>query len=64
MDLFWSEHRDVVVKNLTILAPLESPNTDGVDPGEFPYKFFQRPKLSFFARLNSVVFGYFPQNLW
>ncbi|XP_010544930.1 PREDICTED: probable polygalacturonase, partial [Tarenaya hassleriana] len=23
---------DVVVKNLTILAPLESPNTDGVDP--------------------------------
>ncbi|CAF2060035.1 unnamed protein product [Brassica oleracea] len=24
--------RDVLVKNLTILAPLDSPNTDGVDP--------------------------------
>ncbi|KAJ0246443.1 hypothetical protein HA466_0169820 [Hirschfeldia incana] len=33
---FWNIHpvycRDVVVKNLTILAPLDSPNTDGVDP--------------------------------
>ncbi|XP_010544928.1 PREDICTED: probable polygalacturonase [Tarenaya hassleriana] len=33
---FWNIHpvycSDVVVKNLTILAPLESPNTDGVDP--------------------------------
>ncbi|KAL1216236.1 putative polygalacturonase [Cardamine amara subsp. amara] len=33
---FWNIHpvycRDIVVKNLTILAPLESPNTDGVDP--------------------------------
>ncbi|CAN7062619.1 unnamed protein product [Brassica oleracea var. botrytis] len=33
---FWNIHpvycRDVFVKNLTILAPLDSPNTDGVDP--------------------------------
>ncbi|CAN8253943.1 unnamed protein product [Cochlearia groenlandica] len=33
---FWNIHpvycRDVVVNNLTILAPLDSPNTDGVDP--------------------------------
>ncbi|CAN6978841.1 unnamed protein product [Brassica rapa subsp. trilocularis] len=26
---------DVVVNNLTIFASLDSPNTDGVDPGEF-----------------------------
>lgn len=25
--------RNVVIKNLTILAPLDAPNTDGVDPG-------------------------------
>ena len=36
MDFFFGcLNRDVVVKNLTILAPLDSPNTDGVDPGEF-----------------------------
>lgn len=35
IDLFFGcLNRDVVVKNLTILAPLDSPNTDGVDPGE------------------------------
>jgi hypothetical protein len=25
--------RNVVVKDMTILAPLDSPNTDGIDPG-------------------------------
>lgn len=25
----------VTVQNVTILAPRESPNTDGIDPGEF-----------------------------
>jgi polygalacturonase len=24
----------VIVQNVTILAPLDSPNTDGIDPGE------------------------------
>ena len=34
MDVSCCLNRDVFVKNLTILAPLDSPNTDGVDPGE------------------------------
>ncbi|XP_008795320.2 probable polygalacturonase [Phoenix dactylifera] len=33
---FWTIHpvycSDVVIKNLTVLAPLHSPNTDGIDP--------------------------------
>ena len=28
---------NVVVKNVTILAPWNSPNTDGIDPGEMLY---------------------------
>lgn len=27
--------RNVVVKDMTILAPLDSPNTDGIDPGTY-----------------------------
>lgn len=26
----------VTVQNVTILAPLDSPNTDGIDPGQLP----------------------------
>lgn len=40
--LFWfylilfhySRHSKVIVQNLTIRAPYDSPNTDGIDPGE------------------------------
>lgn len=37
---FWTLHpydcQNVVIRNVTILAPLtEAPNTDGIDPGEF-----------------------------
>ncbi|KAJ8465569.1 hypothetical protein OPV22_028121 [Ensete ventricosum] len=36
---FWTIHpvycSNVVLKNLTVLAPLRSPNTDGIDPGIF-----------------------------
>lgn len=37
---FWTLHpydcENVVIRNVTILAPLtEAPNTDGIDPGEF-----------------------------
>lgn len=34
---FWTVHpvycRNVVIRNLTVLAPLNAPNTDGIDPG-------------------------------
>lgn len=33
--LFFWMNRHVIVQNVTILAPLSSPNTDGIDPGEF-----------------------------
>ncbi|GAU11359.1 hypothetical protein TSUD_343500 [Trifolium subterraneum] len=39
---FWTIHpvycSQVTIQNVTILAPLDSPNTDGIDPGELsPY---------------------------
>ncbi|CAI0441654.1 unnamed protein product [Linum tenue] len=38
---FWNIHpvycSNVVVRYVTILAPHNSPNTDGVDPGNYPY---------------------------
>lgn len=41
---FWTLHpydcQNVVIRNVTILAPLtEAPNTDGIDPGEFSLHF-------------------------
>lgn len=33
--LFFWMNSQVIVQNVTILAPLDSPNTDGIDPGEF-----------------------------
>lgn len=26
---------NIVIKNMTVLAPLNAPNTDGIDPGKF-----------------------------
>lgn len=49
-------NRDVLVKNLTILAPLGSPNTDGVDPGECHCKKFSK-NLSFFGYVYVEIFG-------
>lgn len=35
--LFFWMNSQVIVQNVTILAPLDSPNTDGIDPGEFSH---------------------------
>ena len=32
----------VAVRNVTIIAPLDLPNTDGIDPGELYFPVFQR----------------------
>lgn len=36
---------NVVVQNVTILAPYDSPNTDGIDPGTWTYAFMMFPSL-------------------
>lgn len=33
--LLFSMNSKVAVQSVTIIAPLDSPNTDGIDPGEF-----------------------------
>lgn len=50
---FWTLHpydcQNVVIRNVTILAPLTgAPNTDGIDPGEFSYFLFNHTWDSFF----------------
>lgn len=39
--LFFCMNSHATVQNVTILAPFNSPNTDGIDPGDFsPIVFF------------------------
>lgn len=35
LKLFFLMNSQVAVQNVTIIAPLDSPNTDGIDPGGF-----------------------------
>ncbi|KAF5455495.1 hypothetical protein F2P56_025063 [Juglans regia] len=54
---FWTIHpvycSQVTVQNVTILAPLDSPNTDGIDPGEF-YHLSQNLFHSFYDSSDNV----------
>jgi hypothetical protein len=36
--------RNVVIKHMTILAPLHSPNTDGIDPGTYMAQKSKEPR--------------------
>eukprot|EP01018_Ginkgo_biloba_P025289 Gb_39001 [translate_table: standard] len=68
---FWTIHpvycSNVRVQNVTILAPLNSPNTDGIDPGEPP----ERDHLHSYAaailvedKLHSLFFCNLTENYW
>lgn len=72
---FWTLHpydcQNVVIRNVTILAPLtEAPNTDGIDPGEFslfpiqPYlnSFFMPFLITFVATVSWMLAFFSPHH--
>ncbi|KAF6167212.1 hypothetical protein GIB67_029850 [Kingdonia uniflora] len=49
---FWGIHpvycSKVLIQNITILAPLDSPNTDGIDPGDLAFNMCNCPSFKFY----------------
>ena len=48
-------YSNVVVKNVTILAPWNAPNTDGIDPGEMLYYYAYVKRFFLFYNVISNV---------